>query len=136
MGYETGFEGQIDFDKPLTKKHCETLIEFTESWIQDEESEEERVSDGRPSPFPCHWHPGIKGKPVIKARKGCDCLVFGFNNKFPYYEEWLIFLVEKIKLWGYVLNGEIDWYGDDEDDLGTMYVKDNEFNSVPWKGEP
>ncbi len=48
------------------------------------------------------------------------------GEKFYNYVEWLEYLISNfIKPWGYVLNGDVDWRGEDWDDAGTISVKDN-----------
>lgn len=48
------------------------------------------------------------------------------NEKFYNYVEWLEYLIEKILApRGYVLNGEVEWYGEDREDMGKISVKDN-----------
>lgn len=49
------------------------------------------------------------------------------GEKFYNYVEWLEYLIEKFFApEGYVLNGTIEFEGEDEDDFGTIVVKDNE----------
>lgn len=48
------------------------------------------------------------------------------NEKFYEYEAWLVYLIDNFfKPLGYVLNGDIEWQGDEYDDLGTIHVVDN-----------
>lgn len=48
------------------------------------------------------------------------------NEKFYYYSEWLIYIVENfLKPWGYTLNGVVEWTGEQDDDWGTLLVSDN-----------
>jgi len=47
-------------------------------------------------------------------------------EKFYNYVEWLVYLVNNfLKPWGYVLNGQVDWQGEETEDFGTLYVKNN-----------
>lgn len=47
-------------------------------------------------------------------------------EKFYYYEEWLGYMIENFFApLGYVLNGSIEWQGEDYDDFGTLTVTDN-----------
>ncbi len=53
------------------------------------------------------------------------------GEKFYYYTEWLEYLIEHFfKRWGYTLNGEVSWFGEDDSDRGTIYVKDNMVEAV------
>lgn len=47
-------------------------------------------------------------------------------EKFYAYTEWLRYLVDHfLAPWGYVLNGEVKWDGEDRGDLGVIVVVDN-----------
>lgn len=49
------------------------------------------------------------------------------SEKFYNYVEWIKYLVEKIlKPRGYTLTGSVDWRGEDEDDIGTINIFNNE----------
>lgn len=53
-------------------------------------------------------------------------LVWDEGEKFYNYVEWLDYLIETfLKLWGYTLNGEVQWYGQDREDIGKIEVTDN-----------
>jgi hypothetical protein len=58
-------------------------------------------------------------------------------EKFYEYVAWLEFLVNTyLKPWGYVLNGTIDYQGEDDEDFGRIIVADNEVtNCFQWRGE-
>jgi len=48
------------------------------------------------------------------------------TEKFYYYVEWLEYIVENfLKPWGYVLNGAVEWSGEERGDVGIIKVKDN-----------
>ena len=48
------------------------------------------------------------------------------NEKFYEYVEWLEYLVENFFApLGYILNGDIEFQGEDYDDFGTIHVIDN-----------
>ena len=48
------------------------------------------------------------------------------SEKFYDYETWLVYLIDNFfKPLGYVLNGDIEWQGDEYDDFGTIHVVDN-----------
>lgn len=58
-------------------------------------------------------------------------------EKFYEYVAWLEFLVNTyLRPWGYVLNGTIDYQGEDDDDFGRIIVADNQVSNVfQWRGE-
>ncbi len=48
------------------------------------------------------------------------------TEKFYEYVEWLRYLIDHFFVpWGCVLNGEIGWQGEDENDMGVIKVADN-----------
>ena len=64
----------------------------------------------------CQWIPGDSD----------DTIEWNYTEKFYNYIEWLEYLIERfLKPWGYTLNGEVNWYGEDRDDLGRIIVENN-----------
>lgn len=47
------------------------------------------------------------------------------GEKFYNYVEWLEYIINWLEPRGYVLNGSVDWVGEDSDDKGRIVVKDN-----------
>jgi hypothetical protein len=71
--------------------------------------------DGQPGLW-CQWVPSNDG----------TAIVWDGSEKFYNYVEWIKYLVENfIKPWGYVLNGEVEWSGDDADDRGLICIDNN-----------
>jgi len=53
-------------------------------------------------------------------------------EKFYDYTAWLEYLIDHfLEPWGYKLNGEVTWKGEDPTDMGRIYVKDNKVASIP-----
>lgn len=49
------------------------------------------------------------------------------GEKFYFYEEWLKYLIAHfISKWGYKLSGEVEWSGENREDLGILVVDDNQ----------
>jgi hypothetical protein len=64
----------------------------------------------------CQWVPAEDG----------TAIVWDDGEKFYYYGEWLTYLIDHfLAPWGYVLNGEMAWQGEDEEDVGTICVVNN-----------
>ena len=76
-------------------------------------------SNGEPSGQPglwCQWVP----------TENNDAIEWDGGEKFYHYTEWLSYLIEHfLKPWGYILNGEVEWFGEDRDDRGKILVTDN-----------
>lgn len=64
----------------------------------------------------CQWTPNEDG----------TAIEWDGGEKFYSYVEWIKYLIEKIlSPRGYVLNGEVNWYGEDRDDEGIICIVDN-----------
>ncbi len=64
----------------------------------------------------CQWIPGYDD----------DTIEWNYTEKFYNYIEWLEYIIERfLKPWGYTLNGEVEWYGEDRDDIGKIIVENN-----------
>ena len=151
MGYTTDFIGKFSLNKVLTDKMFKFLTMFNEtrrmkrnvedafgiqgeffvfgggSYGQDHES---NVIDynGAPSTQPglwCQWTPTQDGMGIE----------WDGNEKFYNYTEWLVYLITKIlEPNGYVLNGVVQWQGENIGDVGEIFVEDNKVFTQEWKG--
>jgi hypothetical protein len=64
----------------------------------------------------CQWVPNEDG----------TAIVWDDGEKFYEYTAWLEYLIEHfLEPWGYVLNGEVEWQGEERGDIGLLVVKDN-----------
>jgi hypothetical protein len=110
MGYDTDFKGAFTFDRPLTVEHANVLAEFAEK----DHREEHTLS--APSAY-CQWVPSQDGTK----------LVWDGGEKFYDYVGWLKYLIKHyIEPWGYKLNGEVTWQGEDSTDMGKIVVEDSD----------
>ena len=49
------------------------------------------------------------------------------GEKFYHYVDWLKYLIDKFfKPWGVVLNGNVQYFGEDREDFGSITISDNE----------
>lgn len=78
----------------------------------------------------CQWTPGDKrgipffDKPIDEGE--AITIVWDEGEKFYCYKEWITYIVDHfLKPWGYVLNGEVKWAGEESEDIGKIIVKDN-----------
>lgn len=71
--------------------------------------------DGQPGLW-CHWIPSAEGTEII----------WDGGDKFYEYIPWLKYLIGHfLNPWGYTLNGQVTWKGEDADDKGVIDVVDN-----------
>lgn len=69
----------------------------------------------------CQWTPSEDG----------TRLEWDGGEKFYGYVEWLEYLVQHfLDPWGRMLNGEVRWCGEESDDRGVIYAKDNLIDAV------
>lgn len=70
---------------------------------------------GQPSLW-CQWIPNDDG----------TAIVWDGGEKFYSYVEWIEYLIEHfLKPWGYTLNGEVEWFGEDTNDRGKIVIDNN-----------
>lgn len=111
MGYDTTFCGEFEITPALTTEHRDFLHEF---------SEDRHDEKGFPGIW-CNWEPNDDG----------TLLTWNEQEKFYMYVDWLQHLVDNyLKPWGYQITGEVFWYGDESDDRGVIYAKDNMIEAV------
>jgi len=111
MGYTTDFVGRFNFSRELTRKEEHILREFTE----ERHGGNTQVFEEFPG-FYCQWVPTDDGLG----------LEWDDGEKFYEYDNWLRFLIEKFfKPWGIVVNGEVEWHGEERSDVGCLVCKDN-----------
>ena len=72
----------------------------------------------------CNWVPTADGTGIE----------WNGREKFYRYEAWLFYLITHLlKPWGYVLQGQVTWRGQDRRDVGTIHVAHNrilDFNPI------
>jgi hypothetical protein len=79
------------------------------------------VVDSNSPPFTqpglwCQWVPSYDGSSIV----------WDEGEKFYRYVEWLEYIIENfLKRWGYTINGEVTYQGEDSSDFGMIIVKDN-----------
>lgn len=112
MGYTTTFDGGFTFNKPITLDMYNTINNFAA------ERHEPRLG-GCPGCW-CQWI-------IVTDYNGNEALIWDQNEKFYEYVPWLNYLITNFfEPAGYVLNGTVDYQGEELDDFGTIEVKDNE----------
>jgi hypothetical protein len=153
----TEFYGRFNLDKPLSKDHAAYLVQFskirhmgrnTDDLLDKDHPIRETVGlplgiegeyfvskkrtgvidyNVKPSTQPnlyCQWCP-------TNDREGIECIG---AVEFYDYTEWLEYLINHfLKVWGYTLNGEVEWIGYRGSDVGKIYVKDNVVKTLLWQ---
>lgn len=65
----------------------------------------------------CQWEPNEEGTAIR----------WDGGEKFYEYVKWLQYLLDHFLIpWGYTLDGEVEWQGEDRDDRGKIIVQANQ----------
>lgn len=73
----------------------------------------------------CQWVPSEDG----------NYIEWDGNEKFYYYIEWIEYLIKHFfSPWGYVLSGVVNYSGEDDDDYGSITIKDNVVFDKTYRG--
>jgi len=154
MGYTTDFTGRFDLDRELDSKTFNFLTKLAETrrmrrslselpetgfekygfdnWGTEGEffvdaegfAGQDRDSsvldyNSPPTTQPglwCQWLP-------TNDRKSIE---WNGGEKFYHYKAWLEYIIcNVLEPRGYILNGTVDWHGEDPSDSGQLKVKDN-----------
>lgn len=102
----------IDYNTPPGQISYRGNSNFHEIYIKNEE----KIKNGECQPgLWCQW--------IINENNELE---WDGGEKFYNYVEWLQYLINHFfSKWNVLLNGEIEWVGEDRDDLGKIIVKDN-----------
>ena len=117
----TGFAGQdrddsiVDYNTPPGQIGYDSKMEFNERW----EENNRRAEEGESQPgLWCQW--------IVEGDEHGMVLQWDGGEKFYNYVEWLKYLITHFfTKWDVLLNGEIEWYGEERSDMGKIIVKDN-----------
>jgi len=128
MGYTTTFEGCFKFNKQLTLRLKNELDAIHDKdWRNDTSrpgGDKDELS------YHCQW---------VSDKQGMY-LEWDQGENFYFYIEWLQWLINNFFYpIGIKLNGEVNWQGEENSDLGKIIVKDNELKikkgKVVWELE-
>jgi hypothetical protein len=101
---------------------------------------------GQPSLW-CQWVPSLGSgnaarlaSPEERCEEGVvyDHIAWDGGEKFYDYVAWLEYLIAHfLKPWGYVLNGEVTWQGEESADIGKIIVTNNQVSTkagtIQWE---
>lgn len=155
MGYTTDFGGSFVLDKPLTPEHKAYLNQFCNTARLERDPAKlkdipDPIREAVGLPVGKHGEFFVKGE-GYRGQDHTDDSVLGDYNKnlpgkwcqwvpngdgteiewdggekFYKYVEWIEYLIKTfLDPWGYKLNGEVKYAGEDPEDVGTIIVSDN-----------
>ena len=152
MGYTTDFSGRFELNKQLSPKMAQYLKLFNETrrmqrntdevfGVQGEffvfgggsfgQDREPNIVDYNepPSTQPSLWNQWTPSHDGM-------AIEWDGGEKFYSYTEWLVYLINKILAPnGYVLNGVVEWQGEEVGDVGEIFVENNRVFIQEWKGQ-
>lgn len=157
MGYTTEFEGRFNLDKPLTVPQFNYLKQFADvrhmtrdAGIAIQSPDPLRLKVGLPIGVEGEFYVGDDDagvqdqneQPVTQPglwnhwvpTDDGEGIEWDGGEKFYEYVKWLKYIVKNfIQPWGYTLNGEVTWEGEDNKDIGKLIVKDNKVTTKKAK---
>lgn len=143
MGYTTDFVGQFNINKKLDPETHEFLKKLAETrrmkrnvgpeygvegefYVEGKgymgQDDDSNVIDHNrpPSTQPGLW---LQWVPTEDG----TAIVWDEGEKFYNYVEWVEYLIEKILApRGYILNGKVDWRGEEFYDMGCIIIENNQ----------
>ena len=125
MGYSVYYGGEVNITPPLTEEHAAIVQALTE---HDETEQTRQIRESiaaNPEPEGWEW----AGHFTV-SEDGATILPEEDESRHG-LGLWLGVLIEHFfRPGGYLLNGEISWEGEGQDDHGWIYVKDNQLEEI------
>ena len=146
MGYSTDFTGSFKTNKPVDESTYKLLQGLAatrrmnrsdlpeeygvdgEFYIEDEENCGQSQSPKLGKIVNCNTPPSTQPGLWLQwiMLEDHQTIEWDGNEKFYQYVEWIVYLIEKIlKPRGYIVSGEVEWYGEDRNDEGIIKVEYN-----------
>ena len=125
MGQDVYYNGEISVTPALTESDARVLLAATN--LEQTEETREFFAAIATSPEPdLPYHGGL-----VEISEDREFIVPEQDESRHGFRMWLRLLIEHyLAPRGYVLEGEVTWEGEDRDDCGTIFVKDNQVEAV------
>lgn len=163
MGYTTDFYGTFKFNKPVTEELKTYINKFSETRRMTRDNETIKLLYPNWKDLCFNGNLGINGAYFIGGEGFCgqnhDASILDYNfpgnqpglwcqwiindegelewdqnEKFYHYVEWLEYLITHFfEPLGYVLNGDVEYQGEDSDDFGKIVVTNNKIEVIEGK---
>ena len=152
MGYTTDFSGRFELNKQLSPKMAQYLKLFNETRRMQRNTDEvfgvqgeffvfgggDFGQDREPNIVDYNEPPATQPSLWCQWTPSDDLMAIEWDcgEKFYSYTEWLVYLINKILAPnGYVLNGVVEWQGEEVGDVGEIFVENNRVFIQHWKGQ-
>jgi hypothetical protein len=125
MGYDVYYNGEVTVTPPLTEADATVL----RAAANREDTEKTRAIFAAIAASQKPDLPGYTGLLEVSEDRG---FILPEEDESRHgFRLWLRLLIDHyLAPRGYVLNGEVTWEGEDRDDSGTIFVKDNQVEAV------
>jgi hypothetical protein len=112
---QTNDRSILDYNSPPNQLDYNDGGEFNDRW----EENNRRIKNGECQPgLWCQW--------IVTGDENGMVLEWDGGEKFYYYIDWLQYLINHFfTKWGVLLNGTIEWFGEERTDFGKIIVNDN-----------
>lgn len=125
MGYDVYYNGEVDVAPPLTENDAVIMRAF----VNREQTEETRAIFAAIAVSAEPDLPGHEG--LLEVSEDRSCILPEEGESRHGVRMWLrLLLAHFLVPRGYVLNGEVRWEGQDPDDRGCIFIKDNQIEAV------
>ena len=125
MGYGVYYNGEVTVTPALTEGDAAVLRAATN--LDDTEKTRALFAAIAASPEPDLPHHGG----LLEVSEDREFILPEQDESRHGFRMWLRLLIEHyLAPRGYVLEGEVTWEGEDRDDCGTIFVKDNQVEAV------
>lgn len=125
MGYSTEFVGGFKLNRELTHKEWVELRKLGNEYDQDLYAQYTDTPETVPDSY-LQWEPNDEGTEIV----------WNGGEKFYDYIHWLRWLIKHyLAPHGLVLNGKVEWRGDELEDIGIIYANDNKITHHKTKIE-
>jgi hypothetical protein len=125
MGYDVYYNGEVSVIPPLTEGDAAVLRAATN--LEHTDATQPLFAAIAASPEPdLPYHAGL-----LEVSEDREFILPEQDESRHGFRMWLKLLIEYyLAPRGYVLEGEVTWEGEDRDDCGTIFVKDNQVEAV------
>ena len=120
MGYSMYYNGEITVSPTLTEADAAIARAVAEGERSEQTQAVFAAIAASPEPD-LPWHTGL-----LTVSEDRNLILPEEDESRPGFGIWLRLLLDHfLSARGYILNGQISWEGEDPDDRGTLFVKDN-----------
>jgi hypothetical protein len=125
MGYNVYYCGEIQVSPPLSKEHADLVLAFSKGERTElTEAIYESIAGSADTDLPDYAG-------LFELSDDRSMILPDESESRHGLRLWLELLIEHIlEPLGYKLNGTVSWTADDDDDRGTIFVKDNDVETI------